>query len=47
MDNDARFQAADLSSIQTICESSVLVTLDLEMKTRSVRVLWIVNSLVL
>lgn len=45
MEKDARFQAVDLSSIQRICESFVLATLDLEIRTKSAKVLWIVNYL--
>lgn len=45
--NDAGFQATDLSSIQRICGSFVLVTLDWEIRTKSANVLWTVSKLVL
>lgn len=47
VDNDAGFQAIDPSSIQRIYGSFVLVTLELEIRTKSAKVLWIVNQLVL
>lgn len=46
VDNDAGFQAIDPSSTQRIYGSFVLVTLELEIRTKSAKALWIANWLV-